>query len=124
MQRIARIVVGGVVHPHRVSNRVAVRRCRRRQGHDQRLAGRHEHGAVRLTGRDECWVWFERVNDYAWKRFADPEYGEWLGYLNRRGEPLLELKGGKWKGCFHVPRALYLCWQESKGIREDRRGGA
>jgi N-acylglucosamine 2-epimerase len=57
-------------------------------------------------------MWYNRVHDYAWPRFADPEYGEWFGYLNRRGERLLSLKGGKWKGCFHVPRALYLCWQQ------------
>ena len=25
-------------------------------------------------------------------------------------EVLLPLKGGKWKGCFHVPRGLYQCW--------------
>jgi len=23
---------------------------------------------------------------------------------------LLPLKGGKWKGCFHVPRGLMNCW--------------
>lgn len=79
-----------------------------------------------------------KVFDYTWKRFPDPQNGEWFGYLNRRGtshashwraawcgkwsqthahirrcggagEVLLQLKGGKWKGCFHVPRTLYLC---------------
>jgi N-acylglucosamine 2-epimerase len=68
--------------------------------------------AYRLTGRDECRQWFEKVHEYVWDRFPDPQYGEWFGYLNRRGERLLELKGGKWKGCFHVPRALYLCHLE------------
>ncbi|HVU23780.1 MAG TPA: AGE family epimerase/isomerase [Opitutus sp.] len=66
----------------------------------------------RLTGSAACWSWFERVHDYAWRHFPDPEFGEWFGYLNRRGEVLLPLKGGKWKGCFHVPRALYLGWRE------------
>ncbi|TFI52825.1 AGE family epimerase/isomerase [Mastigocladus laminosus UU774] len=66
----------------------------------------------RLTGREICWQWYQKVHDYAWSHFADPEYGEWFGYLNRRGEVLLHLKGGKWKGCFHVPRAMYLCWQQ------------
>lgn len=61
---------------------------------------------------DDCWRWLKRVQDYSWAHFPDPEYGEWYGYLNRRGEVLLPLKGGKWKGCFHVPRALYRCWQE------------
>ncbi|MBL7153457.1 MAG: AGE family epimerase/isomerase [Phycisphaerae bacterium] len=62
-----------------------------------------------LTGRAQAAQWFEKVHDYTWSHFPDPEYGEWFGYLNRRGERLLDLKGGKWKGCFHVPRALYLC---------------
>lgn len=66
----------------------------------------------KLTGSRECLEWFERVHDYTWDRFTDAEYGEWFGYLNRQGEVLLNLKGGKWKGCFHVPRALYLCWQQ------------
>ncbi|HTL90382.1 MAG TPA: AGE family epimerase/isomerase [Leptolyngbya sp.] len=66
----------------------------------------------RLTGREACWDWYEKVHDYTWSHFADSEYGEWFGYLDRRGEVLLNLKGGKWKGCFHVPRSMYLCWQE------------
>ncbi|WP_082650633.1 AGE family epimerase/isomerase [Mastigocoleus testarum] len=66
----------------------------------------------RLTGRKECWEWYEKMHDYTWSHFSDAENGEWFGYLNRRGEVLLNLKGGKWKGCFHVPRAMYLCFQE------------
>jgi N-acylglucosamine 2-epimerase len=66
----------------------------------------------RLTKRPECWEWFQKVHDYTWQHFVDPQGGEWFGYLDRRGEVLLNLKGGKWKGCFHVPRALYLCWQQ------------
>lgn len=68
--------------------------------------------AFRLTGRETCWQWFEKVHEYTWNRFPDPEYGEWFGYLNRRGGILLPLKGGKWKGCFHVPRAMYICMNE------------
>jgi len=34
-----------------------------------------------------------------------------FGYLNRQGEVLLSLKGGKWKRCFHVPRGLYQYWK-------------
>lgn len=64
-----------------------------------------------LTGSQECLKWFERVHDYVWTHFADKDYPEWFGYLNRQGELLLPLKGGKWKGCFHVPRGLYQCWQ-------------
>jgi N-acylglucosamine 2-epimerase len=66
----------------------------------------------RLTGRKDCWDWFEQVHAYTWQHFPDPQYGEWFGYLDRRGEVLLPLKGGKWKGCFHIPRGLYLCMRE------------
>lgn len=64
-----------------------------------------------LTGSKECLQWFEKIHDYTWTHFKDQEYPEWFGYLNRRGEVLLTLKGGKWKGCFHVPRGLYQCWK-------------
>ena len=67
--------------------------------------------AYQLTKRQDVLVWYEKVHDYTWKHYPDPENGEWLGYLNRQGQPLLDLKGGKWKGCFHLPRALYQCWQ-------------
>jgi N-acylglucosamine 2-epimerase len=66
----------------------------------------------RLTGRAECWEWYQKVHEYTWKHFADSEYSEWFGYLDRQGNVLLNLKGGKWKGCFHVPRALLMCWKE------------
>lgn len=66
----------------------------------------------RLTQRKECWEWFEKVHEYSWSHFADPQHGEWFGYLQRDGSRLLELKGGKWKGCFHVPRGLFVCQRE------------
>lgn len=72
----------------------------------------------RLTGRDECRQWFETVHEYVWQRYPDPEHGEWFGYMNRQGQRLSELKGGKWKGCFHVPRALYLCYLELSGDKQ------
>lgn len=63
-----------------------------------------------LTGNEDCLRWFEKVHEYVWTHFTDPDYPEWYGYLNRQGEVLLPLKGGKWKGCFHVPRGLMNCW--------------
>lgn len=64
-----------------------------------------------LTGNKKALNWFEKLDAYMWEHFKDPKYPEWFGYLNRRGEILLPLKGGKWKGCFHVPRGLYQIWQ-------------
>ena len=63
----------------------------------------------KLTRRPSLLKWYHKVHDYTWSHFPDPQYGEWYGYLNRRGEVLLPLKGGKWKGCFHVPRGLMKC---------------
>jgi len=63
------------------------------------------------TKNPACLDWFHKVHDYTWSHFPDPQNGEWFGYLNRRGEVLLTLKGGKWKGCFHVPRGLYQVWK-------------
>jgi len=69
-----------------------------------------------LTGNEECLAWFEKVHEYSWAHFADAEFGEWFGYLNRQGEVLLNLKGGKWKGCFHVPRGMFQVWKTLEKI--------
>jgi len=71
-----------------------------------------------LTGSKECLHWFEKVHEYTWSHFKDTEHPEWFGYLNRQGEVLLSLKGGKWKGCFHVPRGMYQCWQVLEKIKQ------
>jgi len=84
---------------------------------DQKLWWVHVEALValakgyKLTGNERCAKWFERVHDYTWTHFKDAMYSEWFGYLNRRGEVLLPLKGGKWKGCFHIPRSLYQVWK-------------
>ncbi len=65
--------------------------------------------AYKLTRRPVFWEWFRRVDDYVWAHFDDPLHGEWFGYLHRTGEPSSTQKGGKWKGCFHIPRALLTC---------------
>jgi N-acylglucosamine 2-epimerase len=84
---------------------------------DQKLWWVHLESAIcmikgyQLTGNEQCLEWFKKLHEYMWTHFKDAEYPEWFGYLNRRGEVLLSLKGGKWKGCFHVPRGLYQIWQ-------------
>jgi len=65
--------------------------------------------AYKLTRRTEFASWFQRIHEWTWSRFPDRDYGEWFGYLNRRGEPTHMLKGGKWKSFFHLPRCLLLC---------------
>ncbi|RZK60745.1 MAG: AGE family epimerase/isomerase [Pedobacter sp.] len=76
--------------------------------------------AWELTGNQQARDWFERIHAYTWKHFRDETHGEWFGYLNRQGEVLLDLKGGKWKGCFHIPRALFQVYKtlETKKLVE------
>ena len=74
--------------------------------------------SYRLTGDKRCWEWFLKIHDYTWSHFRDTEYPEWYGYLTRQGEPLLTLKGGKWKGCFHVPRGLFQIWETLESINQ------
>ena len=76
--------------------------------------------SIQLTGSTKSKEWFSRVHEYTWSHFMDNQYPEWFGYLNRQGEVLLDLKGGKWKGCFHVPRGLYQCWKTLEKIDERR----
>ena len=84
---------------------------------DQKLWWVHIESAIaglkgyQLTGTREARAWFEKPHDSLWTLFKDAEIPGWLGSLNRRGEVLLPLKGGKWKGCFHVPRGLYQLWK-------------
>ena len=63
------------------------------------------------TGREDVGQWYEKVHRYTFDHFTDPEYGEWYGYLNRDGSPVWTAKANGWKGCFHLPRALYRCYQ-------------
>lgn len=77
--------------------------------------------AYRLTGSEEHLDWFRRLHDYSFEHFSDHAYGEWYGYLDRQGEPAFGLKGGKWKGFFHLPRMLMVCEGWLSEMMEQRR---
>jgi N-acylglucosamine 2-epimerase len=94
---------------------------------DQKLWWVHVETLISLlkgylhTGDERCWQWFEKVHNYTWTHFVDHEKGEWFGYLNREGKVLLPLKGGKWKGCFHVPRGLYQLWKTMELLADKKK---
>jgi N-acylglucosamine 2-epimerase len=67
--------------------------------------------AYQLTREQKWLTWLDKVVDYSYKHFADPEYGEWFGYCDRQGNLTHTCKGGNYKGCFHVPRALLFSIQ-------------
>ena len=47
---------------------------------------------------------------------ADPEHGEWFGYLHRDGRLSSALKGSLWKSFFHLPRMQWQCWTLLAGV--------
>jgi len=67
--------------------------------------------AYELTRDARFLEWFDRLHRYTWAHFPDAEFGEWYGYLDRRGTVTHRFKGSRWKGCFHVPRTLLNTWR-------------
>ncbi len=65
--------------------------------------------AFQLTGDPKYWDWHTEVRDWSDRHFADPEHGEWFGYLDRTGRVTSSLKGNIWKGPFHLPRMQWWC---------------
>jgi N-acylglucosamine 2-epimerase len=72
--------------------------------------------AWRMTGDAKYFNWHEQLRGWAFEKFADPDHGEWFGYLHRDGTPANTLKGSLWKSFFHHPRALWMCRQLSTAI--------
>jgi N-acylglucosamine 2-epimerase len=52
---------------------------------------------------------FERVAAWTYAHLVDRTHGEWFGYADAAGAVTHRFKGGAYKGCFHVPRALLMC---------------
>ncbi len=84
--------------------------------HDMKLWWPHNEGTIAAlklylhSEKDVYLQWFERIVEYEFSHFSDPEHGEWFGYLRRDGmvtEP--PCKGHTYKGAFHVMRMLILC---------------
>jgi len=67
--------------------------------------------AWRLTGQERYARLHQQVHEWSFRHFADPECGEWYGYLHRDGSVSSPLKGSIFKGPFHLPRMLWYCWR-------------
>jgi len=62
--------------------------------------------AYAVSGQQKYLQHFQRITDWTFAHFPDHKYGEWFGYLDRAGLVSQRLKGGPYKGCFHIPRFL------------------
>jgi len=58
------------------------------------------------------------VRDWSRAHFADPEHGEWFGYLRRDGSVANTAKGNLWKSPFHLPRMQLECWRLCEALSE------
>lgn len=67
--------------------------------------------AYLLTGEEKYAHMHHMTHEYAYTKFSDNTYGEWYGYLNRKGEPTHRAKGNMFKGPFHLPRQEWVCYQ-------------
>lgn len=83
--------------------------------HDMKLWWPHNEILIasmmlyRDTREEKYLDWFYKCLDYCKAHFADPEYGEWYGYLRRDGLPTEpSTKGSTFKGPFHLPRSMIL----------------
>jgi N-acylglucosamine 2-epimerase len=75
--------------------------------------------AYSLT-HDAYWLaWIQRLDNYVFRHFADPKFGEWFGYCDRQGGLTNSCKGNHYKGFFHVPRALLYSLQELDKMRQE-----
>jgi N-acylglucosamine 2-epimerase len=64
--------------------------------------------AYLATGEERYLEMHRKAHEYAFKVFADKEFGEWYGYLHRDGTVAQPAKGNIFKGPFHVPRMMIV----------------
>ena len=85
--------------------------------HDMKFWWQHNEAiiaallAYKLTNEERYLEMHRTVHDWSYRFFPDPEHGEWFGYLHRDGSVSTTLKGGIWKGPYHLPRMLWYCYQ-------------
>ncbi|XP_070558541.1 N-acylglucosamine 2-epimerase-like [Ptychodera flava] len=79
--------------------------------------------AYKETGDVTYLEYFAQVFDYCFQHFTDDKYGEWYGYLSQQGEVTQDFKGGPFKGCFHVPRSLFMCEKMLKEMLKTQQNG-
>lgn len=62
--------------------------------------------AYLATGDEDYLHRHERISEWAYAHFPDPDFGEWYGYLHRDGTVAQPAKGNLYKGPFHIPRMM------------------
>ncbi len=71
--------------------------------------------AYEIFGEEQYKKQYEALVEYAFEKFADPEHGEWYGYLHYDSTVANYLKGNIFKGPFHLPRMLMILHHMEQG---------
>ena len=85
--------------------------------HDMKFWWPHNEATIatllawQLTGDARYAEWHRQIHDWSYAHFPDREHGTWFGYLHRDGTLSTPLKGGHFKGPFHLPRMQVVCWK-------------
>jgi N-acylglucosamine 2-epimerase len=80
--------------------------------HDMKFWWPHDEALIALlmawqsTENARYAHWHQQVHEWSFRHFADPQHGEWYGYLRRDGRVSTTIKGNLWKSFFHHPRML------------------
>ena len=67
--------------------------------HDMKFWWPHDEALIatlmawKLTGEARYLEWHEQVRAWSFQHFADPQHGEWFGYLHRDGSPIHDAQG-------------------------------
>ena len=67
--------------------------------------------AYQMTGEERYLQLHQRISDWTYAHFPDPDYPEWYGYLHRDGTVAQPAKGNLFKGPFHIPRMMIKGYQ-------------
>lgn len=77
--------------------------------------------AYEHSGFSWCLDWYWKVHDWAFRHFPDREHGEWTQKLDRQGNKIDRLIALPVKDPFHLPRAVILCLDVLKRLKEQEK---
>jgi len=76
--------------------------------------------AHELTAEPWCLCWHEKVAEWTWSHFPNPDGGDWYQRLTREGKPTTEVIALPVKDPFHLPRGAMLIMQLMAGSDDMR----
>ncbi|MFO7974841.1 MAG: AGE family epimerase/isomerase [Candidatus Hydrogenedentota bacterium] len=76
--------------------------------------------AYEHTRDDAFLAWHDRVHEYSYNLFPDPNHGEWRQRFDRQSRPITEVVALPVKDPFHLPRALIYCIDVLERLKQEQ----